>query len=291
MPSNYSTQHTYSGRRRDKHTSVRKRVDREPRSRSGCLTCRLRHKRCDQRTPTCMNCERLDIHCKGYVSILRWQDRTMQIAQVAETKYRSLRYVNIQSEHYRDYSDEIDTLMELYAPFDVLTDSRELIRPPLDIAAPETDDLSTSSDSTTLTPLPHTPVVPSHSDPVLVKVEDYRTLQTLSSAAVRSRMVNTFPLPHSTLPTVPSSPVSDDGYASSTSGVFSSPLWENQHFYTSQPESFDNLVRGTGLQDTYLDFNETVPQKPHSHDLYGLARTLPRDFGSLGHLVDVFYGD
>ncbi|KAK9384962.1 hypothetical protein V1515DRAFT_582403 [Lipomyces mesembrius] len=289
MPSNYSTQHTYSGRRRDRHTSVRKRVDREPRSRSGCLTCRLRHKRCDQRTPTCMNCERLDIHCKGYVSILRWQDRTMQIAPVAETKYRSLRYVNIQSEHYRDYSDEIDTLMEVYAPFDVLTDSMELIRPPLDIAAPETDDLSISSDSTTLTPRPHTPVAPSYSDPVRIKVEDYGTMQTLSSAAVRSRMTKPFPLPNSTLPTVPNSPVSDDGYSASTSGVFSSPLLENQHFYTSQPECLDNVFRGIGLQDTYLDARPCL--KPHSQDLYGLARTLPRDFGSLGHLVDVFYGN
>ncbi|KAK9352412.1 hypothetical protein V1523DRAFT_427113 [Lipomyces doorenjongii] len=288
MPSNCSTQHTYSGRRRDTHTSVRKRVDREPRSRSGCLTCRLRHKRCDQRTPTCMNCERLDIHCKGYVSILRWQDRTMQFAPVAETKYRSLRYVNIQSEHYRDYSDEIDTLMEIYAPFDILTDSKELIRPPLDIGAPETDDLSTCSDSTILTPLPHTPVVPSYSDPVLLKVEDY---QILSSAAERNRMTKTFPLPRSTVPTVPSSPVSDDGYSASTSGVFSSPLLENQHFYTSQPEYLGNVFRGTGLQNTYLDFSETVPQTSHSHDLYGLGRTLPRDFGLLGHPVDVFYGD
>ncbi|KAK9373344.1 uncharacterized protein V1513DRAFT_449343 [Lipomyces chichibuensis] len=238
-----------------------------------------------------MNCERLDIHCKGYVSILRWQDRTMQIAPVAETKYRSLRYVNIQSEHYRDYSDEIDTLLELYAPFDVLTDSMELIRPPLDIAASESDGFSTSSDSTSSTPLPHTPFGPPYSDPVLMTVEDYRTMQTLSSAAVRSRMTKTFALPSSTLPTVPSSPVSDDGYSPCTSGSFSSPLWENQHLYTSQPESLDTVFRGIGLPDTYLDFSEIVPQKTHSHDLYGLERTLPRDFGSGGHLVDVFYGD
>ncbi|KAH6625911.1 putative Zn(II)2Cys6 transcription factor-like protein [Boeremia exigua] len=34
-----------------------------PRSRTGCLTCRARRKRCDNRRPTCDNCTRLNLSC------------------------------------------------------------------------------------------------------------------------------------------------------------------------------------------------------------------------------------
>ncbi|KAK9237003.1 hypothetical protein V1525DRAFT_388950 [Lipomyces kononenkoae] len=289
--SSYGTQQTFSGRRKDRNISIRKRVDKEPRSRSGCLTCRLRHKRCDQRSPTCMNCERLDIHCRGYVSILRWRDCSMKFAQVAETTYRSLRYVNFHSDHYRDYGDEIDTLMELYAPFDVLTDSKELIRPPIDITAPEMEDqLSSSSDSTTSIPRSRTPVVPSDSHHTLVKVEDCSEIQTPASAPVGNRMSKAL-LPSSTT-VLQSSPISDDGYPASPCSDFSTPLLDNQQLYTSQPQYLGNLFRQTGLPDMYLDCSDSLPpDHPNLHDLDGLEGTLLKDFRATGRMVDVFYGE
>ena len=36
------------------------------RTKTGCLTCRERKKKCDEGKPTCNNCERGGFHCKGY---------------------------------------------------------------------------------------------------------------------------------------------------------------------------------------------------------------------------------
>ncbi|WVQ83360.1 hypothetical protein IAT38_005499 [Cryptococcus sp. DSM 104549] len=36
------------------------------RSKTGCITCRLRKKRCDEAKPTCATCERLGVECMGY---------------------------------------------------------------------------------------------------------------------------------------------------------------------------------------------------------------------------------
>ncbi|KAK9320617.1 hypothetical protein V1517DRAFT_201529 [Lipomyces orientalis] len=308
MPSSSITQPSCSRRRRNRSTSVRRRVDREPRSRSGCLTCRRRHKRCDQRSPGCMNCERLNIHCEGYVSVLRWQDRSMQIASVTDTNYHSLRYVNIQSEHYRDYNDEIDTLMELYAPFDVLSDNMELVRPPLDVTCPETDSHSTSYESTNATPFPHTPVLRSHADSVPMNVGGYRTIESLASAPVRSDMTKPLQLSTNVASPVPSSPLSDTAYSASSSGEdFSSPLLDSQSSCAIPPGSVD-LSKEAGFHPALLDFSKSWThneagihpvlsdfskswsQNLHAHDLYGLGRTLPLELGSHAHLDDVFFG-
>ncbi|KAE8448824.1 hypothetical protein EG329_008826 [Mollisiaceae sp. DMI_Dod_QoI] len=44
------------------------------RSRSGCWTCRLRRKKCDERRPGCETCEKLSISCHGYGSRPPWMD-------------------------------------------------------------------------------------------------------------------------------------------------------------------------------------------------------------------------
>ncbi|CZR52537.1 uncharacterized protein PAC_02414 [Phialocephala subalpina] len=44
------------------------------RSRSGCWTCRLRRKKCDERRPGCETCEKLGISCHGYGSRPEWMD-------------------------------------------------------------------------------------------------------------------------------------------------------------------------------------------------------------------------
>ncbi|KAF8852922.1 hypothetical protein BDZ45DRAFT_599305 [Acephala macrosclerotiorum] len=44
------------------------------RSRSGCWTCRLRRKKCDERRPGCETCEKLGIKCEAYGSRPAWMD-------------------------------------------------------------------------------------------------------------------------------------------------------------------------------------------------------------------------
>ncbi|KAK9367283.1 hypothetical protein V1509DRAFT_175729 [Lipomyces kononenkoae] len=102
--------------RRGNEPTRRRRFDRQPRSRTGCITCRARHKRCDERTPTCRNCESLNIRCEGYNAQLRWQDKYMRMADIPDTSYRSLRYVNISRERF---SEQMEKLMEEFSPYDV----------------------------------------------------------------------------------------------------------------------------------------------------------------------------
>lgn len=49
----------------DANASKRKRSS-KPKVRSGCLTCKKRHVKCDERKPTCYRCEKADIECSGY---------------------------------------------------------------------------------------------------------------------------------------------------------------------------------------------------------------------------------
>ncbi|KAJ5771945.1 beauvericin cluster-specific repressor BEA4 [Penicillium odoratum] len=37
-----------------------------PKVRTGCLTCKLRHVKCDEREPVCLRCEKVDAFCQGY---------------------------------------------------------------------------------------------------------------------------------------------------------------------------------------------------------------------------------
>ncbi|KAB5595444.1 Fungal Zn, 2-cys(6) binuclear cluster domain containing protein [Ceratobasidium theobromae] len=41
---------------------------RHARTRRGCLTCRIRKKKCDSTRPSCTKCERLHVQCLGYAS-------------------------------------------------------------------------------------------------------------------------------------------------------------------------------------------------------------------------------
>ncbi|KAK9452546.1 hypothetical protein V1511DRAFT_190148 [Dipodascopsis uninucleata] len=96
--------------------SGRRRFDRQPRSRTGCLTCRARHKRCDERAPTCYNCEVLNLKCEGYRSLLRWHDQSMQSVDIPETYYNSIRYINLSMDTFKE---DIEDFMQHYNPFDV----------------------------------------------------------------------------------------------------------------------------------------------------------------------------
>ncbi|KAL4903058.1 fungal-specific transcription factor domain-containing protein [Aspergillus multicolor] len=48
------------------------------RSKTGCLTCRRRRKKCDEHKPRCYNCERNNLVCDGYQSLQRWAPRNSQ---------------------------------------------------------------------------------------------------------------------------------------------------------------------------------------------------------------------
>ncbi|KAK9450730.1 uncharacterized protein V1518DRAFT_152097 [Limtongia smithiae] len=82
----------------------------------GCLTCRQRHKRCDERLPTCVNCENNDIPCKGYGLQLRWLPKSMQTCYTPPTFYRRLQYINFNT---NNFLDEFEVTMEIYSNFDV----------------------------------------------------------------------------------------------------------------------------------------------------------------------------
>jgi Fungal Zn(2)-Cys(6) binuclear cluster domain len=43
-----------------------------PKTRTGCKTCKSRKVKCDERKPTCLRCERLDLVCAGYESPKPW---------------------------------------------------------------------------------------------------------------------------------------------------------------------------------------------------------------------------
>lgn len=43
-----------------------------PRSRSGCLNCKRRKRKCDEQRPGCQACTRRGIQCEGYATPLRW---------------------------------------------------------------------------------------------------------------------------------------------------------------------------------------------------------------------------
>jgi C6 transcription factor Pro1 len=71
------------------------------RSKSGCWTCRLRKKKCDERQPQCDTCESLSIPCHGYGPKPSWLDngdleRAAMNNLRAATKRSSRRKVTVQ---------------------------------------------------------------------------------------------------------------------------------------------------------------------------------------------------
>ncbi|KAL4893364.1 fungal-specific transcription factor domain-containing protein [Aspergillus ambiguus] len=73
------------------HSQTRKRSRREGAkwTRSGCLTCKRRRKRCDEAKPTCRACNRLGLSCEGYGSM--WAEPLNPSAQVFQQATASKR--------------------------------------------------------------------------------------------------------------------------------------------------------------------------------------------------------
>ncbi|RFN54418.1 transcription factor [Fusarium flagelliforme] len=58
------------------------------RSRSGCLTCRNKHLKCDEAKPDCNVCISRGVECGGYQRGLRWSTKHEKTAELADHKFR-----------------------------------------------------------------------------------------------------------------------------------------------------------------------------------------------------------
>lgn len=79
------------------------------RTKSGCWTCRLRRKKCNEGGPPCDNCEARGIHCHGYGPKPQWKDR----GALEREEARKLQY---QSGRARSYSRSSITPAAVVAP-------------------------------------------------------------------------------------------------------------------------------------------------------------------------------
>lgn len=61
------------------------------RSSTGCWTCRLRRKKCDESKPSCHRCEKLSISCDGYGARPSWMDGNCQEKLRAQQTKRAIR--------------------------------------------------------------------------------------------------------------------------------------------------------------------------------------------------------
>ncbi|KAK4076575.1 transcriptional regulator family: Fungal Specific TF [Trichoderma aggressivum f. europaeum] len=82
---------------------------------SGCWTCRIRHRKCDSRTPTCKECTDRNVHCHGYGQKPEWMDgaaeeekEKLRIKQAVKENFRSLRRMqNRARQHRRDVASRL----------------------------------------------------------------------------------------------------------------------------------------------------------------------------------------
>ncbi|KAK7700417.1 hypothetical protein SLS64_011025 [Diaporthe eres] len=58
------------------------------RSKTGCLTCRKRKKKCDEAKPRCMNCEKNAVVCEGYPEKQIWKSGKEKAAEGERDKIR-----------------------------------------------------------------------------------------------------------------------------------------------------------------------------------------------------------
>lgn len=56
-----------------KHPVAETRKTAHTRSKTGCATCRRRKKRCDERKPSCLACEKNNVECEGYEPKRQWR--------------------------------------------------------------------------------------------------------------------------------------------------------------------------------------------------------------------------
>lgn len=67
-----------------KHPEAKKPQTGHARSKTGCVTCRKRKKKCDEARPDCMNCQKNNVVCEGYSSRQLWRSGRERALEQAE---------------------------------------------------------------------------------------------------------------------------------------------------------------------------------------------------------------
>ncbi|OCK94268.1 uncharacterized protein K441DRAFT_561812 [Cenococcum geophilum 1.58] len=60
------------------------------RSKTGCITCRRRKKKCDETKPHCVHCQKNNVHCEGYPPKEYWKSGKQRAAEVSFDRPRDL---------------------------------------------------------------------------------------------------------------------------------------------------------------------------------------------------------
>lgn len=85
---------------------------------SGCWTCRIRHRKCDSRTPTCKECSDRNVQCHGYGQKPEWMDgaaeekkEKLRIKKAVKENFRSLRRIqNRARQNRRDVAPRLQAV-------------------------------------------------------------------------------------------------------------------------------------------------------------------------------------
>ncbi|KAK4073685.1 transcriptional regulator family: Fungal Specific TF [Trichoderma harzianum] len=66
------------------------------RSKTGCITCRKRKKKCDEAKPRCMNCEKNAVVCEGYHEKQVWKSGRERAEEVERQRWENLPIITMQ---------------------------------------------------------------------------------------------------------------------------------------------------------------------------------------------------
>ncbi|KAI9837822.1 MAG: hypothetical protein M1819_006756 [Sarea resinae] len=58
------------------------------RSKTGCITCRRRKKKCDETKPHCLNCQKNNVACEGYTPKETWKSGKQKVAEARRSSAR-----------------------------------------------------------------------------------------------------------------------------------------------------------------------------------------------------------
>ncbi|KAL2061459.1 hypothetical protein VTL71DRAFT_6836 [Oculimacula yallundae] len=99
------------------------------RSSTGCWTCRLRRKKCDETRPVCDRCSRLQLTCEGYIDRPYWMDGgVLEKIRAEQTKQEVRNRKGITSSKDLTYSQDAPANGELAIPSSARKDSDASVR-------------------------------------------------------------------------------------------------------------------------------------------------------------------
>ncbi|EMT67953.1 hypothetical protein FOC4_g10012349 [Fusarium odoratissimum] len=87
------------------------------RSRTGCSTCKRRHRKCDETKPTCLECQKNNLTCEGYALKLQWD---VGVASRGKLTGASLPVLGAGNERKRERGLEIDGAEGSFGQFQAL---------------------------------------------------------------------------------------------------------------------------------------------------------------------------